>query len=212
MSGDQEVDAYSSGTTAKHFEKIDDAFVAKALSMGVNSGVVLDVGTGPGQIPIKMARLNSGMEIIGIDLSEAMLAKAEQDAKREGLYPRVSFRRGDGKVIPFDRNTFDLVISNSALHHIHEPIQFFNELERVTRKDGAILIRDLRRPSKLAYRIHVSFFGRHYSGLMRSLYEDSVRAAYTYDELKDLIEKSNLSHVRVGRVGCSHLIVERSRK
>jgi ubiquinone/menaquinone biosynthesis C-methylase UbiE len=211
MQGGEEVEVYSSAATVDYFDRLDDDFVAQALRMGVKSGSVLDVGTGPGQIPLKIARLNGDLRIVGIDLSDAMLAKAEQSAREEGLYPRVSFRRGDAKRIPFDDNCFDLVISNCTLHHVADPLEFFNELARVARRGGAIFVRDLCRPSRLTFRWHVNFFGRYYTGLTRKLYEDSVRAAYNYGELKDLVARSCMEGARVVRQGLTHLVVERRR-
>ena len=56
MDSNEEVEAYSSAAAQAHLDHLDDTFVDHTLSLGVRSGVVLDVGTGPGQIPIKLAR------------------------------------------------------------------------------------------------------------------------------------------------------------
>ncbi len=67
----------------------------------------------------------------------------------------------------------------------------------------------LRRPSRLAYPLHVGWYGRHYTGKMRELYEASVRAAYTYDELENLLRRSQLSGARLFRFRRTHIGIER---
>ncbi|MEJ2009305.1 MAG: hypothetical protein P8Z30_14315 [Acidobacteriota bacterium] len=54
-----------------------------------------------------------------------------------------------------------------------------------------------RYPSRLAYPWHVRWHGRHYSGIMKKLFEDSVRAAYTPDELADLLSHSRMSRAHI---------------
>jgi hypothetical protein len=75
-----------------------------------------------------------------------------------------------------------------------------------------VLIRDLLRPPAPVYPLHVRLFGRHYGGEMRRLYEVSVRAAYTIDEMKDMLRRSKLNdgRARVFQRGLTHLGVERA--
>ena len=92
---------------------------------------------------------------------------------------------------------FDFVLSNSLLHHLPSPVEAFNEMARVAKPSGVVLLRDLCRPSRLAFPLHVRWFGRYYSGLMRQLYFDSVGAAYTDRELAELLRRSALADARV---------------
>ena len=80
-----------------------------------------------------------------------------------------------------------------------------NEMVRVAKPEGVILVRDLRRPSRLTYPLHVCWHGRHYSGLMYQLFRDSVRAAYTGEELAELLHQSALHGARIFYRGRTHL-------
>jgi ubiquinone/menaquinone biosynthesis C-methylase UbiE len=209
MESDEEAEAYSSAAADAHLDHLDNTFVDHVISLGVRSGVALDVGTGPGQIPIKLALKLPQLEIVGIDLSEPMLAKARNAAAAAGVDGQVRFELGDARRLPFPDHHFDLVMCNSLLHHAADPLATLNELARVTRRRGALLLRDLRRPSTLAFPLHVAWFGRHYQGLMKQLFTDSVRAAYTLRELDDLLARSKIVDGNLFRRGQSHIGIER---
>jgi len=209
MESNEEAEAYGSAAAQAYLDRLDNTFVDHARSLGVRSGVALDVGTGPGQIPIKLALKLPQLEIVGIDLSEAMLARARKAAAAAGVDSQVRFEMGDARGLPFPDHHFDLVICNSLLHHAADPLATLNELARVARPRGALLLRDLRRPSAFAFPFHIAWFGRHYRGLMRRLFAASVRAAYTLPELEDLLVRSKIVGGGVFRRGQSHIGIER---
>src|SRR5579875_3074487 len=128
-----EVEAYASAAAQAHLDAIDNTLVEQVLELGIQAGMALDVGTGPGSIPLKVAR------------------RAAHD---QGLHDRVSFCLADASQLCFPDGTFELVLSNSLLHHLADPVATFNEMARVTKPDGVVLIRDLRRPSRLAFKAH----------------------------------------------------------
>jgi SAM-dependent methyltransferase len=220
-----EVEAYSSAAAQTFLSEIDDTFVEHArrlvepqLSTHL-AGWALDIGTGPGQIVLKLALYLPGWHIVGVDRSQNMIrqALAARDLAAQfapdrplGLAGQVEFLLADGNHLPFPDAAFDLVLCNSVLHHCEDPGRLFVEIARVAKSDGAILLRDLCRPSRLAYPFHVRWHGRHYSGTMYRLYCDSVRAAYTPKELAMFLGKSPLQNGRVFRRGRTHLGVERA--
>jgi ubiquinone/menaquinone biosynthesis C-methylase UbiE len=213
MDDSREVEAYSSAAKQAYLEQIDDTFVEHALRLvnGRERGRALDIGTGPGQIVIKLARRLTRWKFIGIDRSPAIIEQAQANFAAAGapLAGRVEFRVADGNRLPFPDDMFDFVICNSVLHHLAEPEKLLAEIQRVAIAGSAILLRDLRRPGRLAYPIHVRWHGRHYEGAMRELFVASVRAAYTERELQQLIESSSLRGVRIFRHGATHLGIER---
>lgn len=210
MQTQEEALGYEETTSNAYLDRIDNQFVAHVLSMGI-VGTILDLGTGPGQIPIKLAKREPRIKVIGIDLSTAMLKIATESARREQVSSRVSFILASAKSIPVASGSIDLLICNSTLHHFSNPVHVFNEAHRVLKENGVAYFRDLRRRSRLLHGLHVAFFGRNYKGLMRKSFEDSVRAAYTRFELSQHIANSNLTDARVFYHDLSHLAVE-SRK
>jgi ubiquinone/menaquinone biosynthesis C-methylase UbiE len=211
MESNEEAEAYSSAAAQAHLDHLDNTFVDHIVSLGVHSGVALDVGTGPGQIPIKLALKLPQLKIVGIDLSAAMLAKARDAAGSAGVENQVRFEIGDARRLPFPDHHFDLVMCNSLLHHAADPLATLNELARVARPQGALLLTDLRRPSGFGFPFHITWYGRHYQGMMKQLFTDSVRAAYTLPELEDLLARSKIAGGKVFQRGRSHIGIQRQR-
>ena len=111
---------------------------------------IIDIGTGTALIPIELCKPASGYSVLAIDISEAMLDVARANVARANLQDRVSIERVEGKGTPFNDGTFGCAISNSAVHHIPEPMSLLAEMWRVTARGGILFVRDLHRPSSLA--------------------------------------------------------------
>jgi ubiquinone/menaquinone biosynthesis C-methylase UbiE len=216
MDDSTEVEAYASAAAQQHLDKIDNTLIehAEGLVRGCQQGRALDIGTGPGQIAIKLGRRLPEWKVTGVDRSPAMIAQARANlaAAGQGLAGRVRFELGDGNRLPFPDKSFELVMCNSVLHHLSEPANLLSEMARLAAPTGAILLRDLRRPGRLAYPLHLRWHGRHYSGEMFRLYRDSVRAAYTLAELERLLGSSAISGANVFRHRATHIGVERAVK
>lgn len=197
MDDAEEVSAYASAAAQAYLDSIDNTLVEQVLSIGPRTGWMLDVGTGPGGIPLKIARRCPELRVVVIDHSANMIRAARRAAEDQGLSARVSFFVADANRLCFPDAAFDFILSNSLLHHLESPTAVFDEMARVAKAHGIILLRDLRRPSRLGFPLHVRWYGRYYLGLMRKLYEDSVRAAYTGKELRDLLCRSALADARL---------------
>jgi ubiquinone/menaquinone biosynthesis C-methylase UbiE len=217
MDDEGEVEAYSSAAAQSYLEGIDRSFVehvARLYGQRQPSGRALDVGCGPGQITIMLAKRWPAVRWLGLDAAPAMLAQGRKDAAAAGV-ASIDFQafrvgpEGDGR-LPYDDASFDLVVCNSVLHHLADPLQSLDEMARVLKPGGAFLLRDLARPAAPLYALHVRVFGRHYEGEMLRLYRASVRAAYTVDELEGMLRQSRLAGTaaRVFRRGWTHLGIE----
>lgn len=98
---------------------------------------VLDAGCGTGEYACWFA--SRGADVVGLDLSSEALAQARRFAKEKDL-DGVRFQEGSVLNIPFDADSFDLVYCTGVLHHTRYPFSGFEELCRVTRPGGKILI------------------------------------------------------------------------
>jgi len=221
MDDSSEVRAYSSAAAEAYLGKVDDSFVEHALRLiGPASGRALDIGCGPGQIVRKLSARLPQWRFFGVDRSRAMVQGAlktrdslEQSGDIEGapsMAGNAHFFLGDANSLPFRGASFDLVLCNSVLHHMRDASRLFAEIRRIAKPEAAILLRDLRRPSRIGYRFHLRWYGRHYEGLMYKLYCDSVRAAYTREELSAILRSADISGARLFTHGPTHIGIERS--
>jgi ubiquinone/menaquinone biosynthesis C-methylase UbiE len=160
---------------------------------------VLDIGTGPGFVALEIAAiLRQHAHVTGLDLSDAMLVIAAENSCQRDLTPFVAWQKGDAGQMPFDTAQFDAIVSSGSLHHWENPIQIFNEINRVLKADGKLIIRDSKRqrgaglPQLLAWGISLTLppdFRHHYWG--------SIASSYTPAELQQLLNQSQLQHCRI---------------
>jgi ubiquinone/menaquinone biosynthesis C-methylase UbiE len=216
MDSPDEVDSYSSASTERHLAAIDATFVEHVLQLLLeqplpvkNFAWALDVGCGPAQIPLLILRRLPRLRFVALDRFPLMLAAAQRNALQADVSDRLILARADAHRLPFPDHSFSLVISNSVLHHVRSPAEFLREIFRVASPDGAVLIRDLRRPSRPLLGWHLWRHGRRYSGSMRCLFDASVRAAYTANELEEMLSDLEPVRARVFHYRNAHVGVER---
>ena len=175
--------------------------IQRALALK-QEGDAADLGCGPGDLVLELARLAPGLHITGIDLAPEMLAQAAARAEESGVGDRVAFRLGDARQIPFQDGSLDLVISTFSLHHWSSPRAVFDEIARVLRPGGAFVIFDLRRD--LAAPIYLLlWFATNVvvPAALKRVREPlgSRNASYTPQEAADLSAQSQLAGWRVTR-------------
>jgi ubiquinone/menaquinone biosynthesis C-methylase UbiE len=172
--------------------------------------VALDIGTGTADIPLRMLDLHPSLRIVALDMADSMLRIARAHAASRGHAARLDLQKHDGKAIDLGDARFDLVMSNSVVHHIPEPVALFREIARLVRPGGAVLVRDLARPaSRRAARAIVERVAANDSPKQKKLFFDSLCAALTVDEVRALARQAGLGDLRVEMVSDRHWTAER---
>ena len=98
---------------------------------------VLDAGCGVGATACYLAK-RYGCSVVGVDISEGMIARSHERAKRERVEDSVEFRVADVRNLPFDDALFDVVICESVATFIEDKRQVAGELVRVTKPGGYV--------------------------------------------------------------------------
>jgi SAM-dependent methyltransferase len=170
------------------------------------SGRVLDLGCGPADILIRFARRYSDCACVGIDGAEAMLAPGRRVIEQEKLSRRITLRC---QCLPFadTEGCFQVILSNSLLHHLHRPQVLWQTISDCTAPGGAILIMDLYRPgSKESARHIVDTYACNESKILQADFYNSLLAAFRVDEVRSQLQQTGLK-LRCEEVSDRHLAI-----
>jgi arsenite methyltransferase len=149
---------------------------------------VIDLGCGPGAQLAQIARINPDISFLGIDLSDGMLAKANQSALDQNL-TNVKYTRDDiTRLESIPDKLADGVISTLALHHLPtlESLRCcFHQISRVLKPGGCIYLIDFGRLKSLHSVMFFAYMNRSRQSHLLSLdYERSLRAAFLDEDFK----------------------------
>jgi ubiquinone/menaquinone biosynthesis C-methylase UbiE len=100
---------------------------------------VLDVACGTGELERLLLSDYSTLKIVGVDISEEMLAIAEEKCR---VYPQVSFHNASASALPFANNSFDVIVSANSFHYFDDPLAALMEMQRVLKPNGKVVILD----------------------------------------------------------------------
>ena len=204
------VEAAEAYDAMEHGE-VDQAFVDRVIALGAESGHFLDVGTGPAQIPILLAQKCPNINITAIDLSNEMLKIANQHIADSDLTERIRVELVDAKSLPYPDNTFDGLISNSIVHHIHDSLTALKEMGRVMKPTGVVLIRDLIRPeTPEAAQAFVDKYAAEDTPIQQKLYYESFLAAFTIAEVEQMLIQVDIPGAVVVQSSDRHWSIERA--
>lgn len=190
------------------------AFVERLLELGIDAcPKALDLGTGPGDIPIMLCGPTQNVSIFAVDLAQSMLDLAQRKIELAGLGKRITLAQIDVKALNLPDDSFDAVFSNTILHHLPEPATMLAEAARVLKPGGLLLIRDLYRPESIEQLN--SLVDQHAGDCdaeQRKLFADSLHAALTPDELRALANANGLSDCEIVIDTDRHVSLQRAAK
>jgi SAM-dependent methyltransferase len=205
---EEEMEAWMAVEELEYFKDLDKSFVGRALDLGVDSGMVLDLGSRLGLIPLRILWDNENFFGIGLQRWGVVADRARETANAWDLGERMFFQVDDLHRIKFKEQYFDLVVSDSALHRFENPLDILTEINRVTKPTSGILIRDFLRPNRFGLSRHRATYGEGYPEPLRDSFEASFRAGFTERELVGLVAEAGLRGARVWSDNV-HLTIER---
>lgn len=171
------------------------------------TGSVLDLGCGPADISLRFARAYPDCEIHGVDAAAAMLTFGDKAVRQADLAHRVRLLTGylPGACLP--RRHYDVVISNSLLHHLADPMTLWLTVKDYAAVGAPVFIMDLMRPaSQRQARALVAEYAADEPKVLQHDFYHSLLAAYTPLEVEQQLSSLALPFsVRV--VSDRHLVV-----
>ncbi len=167
---------------------IDISWRKKALSLlkKDNPKKILDIATGTADVAILAANILSPEKIVGIDISDGMLELGRKKIATLNLQDTIELLQGDSEAIQFDDDSFDAVTVSFGVRNFQHLEKGLNEIKRVLRKGGKIVILEFSRPSmpgiQQLYKIYMSVLAPGIGKLF-----SNNRGAYQY--LNDSVQK-----------------------
>ncbi len=177
--------------------------------------LIVDLGCGPGNISEKLSIRWPKAEVVGIDGSNEMIIKAisnKKSSKNKCKLKNLKYICADIKDFELkeitSKNEITLLVSNSLIHHITHLDDFFKSIIRISNNQTINFHKDLKRPSneKKAIKLKEKL-SKKYNKILINDYYASLRASYTYKELKDFTLVNNLPYLDVFEDGDQYLII-----
>ncbi len=169
---------------------------------------VLDMGCGSADISIRFAIAYPNYKIDGLDGAPKMLAQGKLAIQKAQLQNRIRLLEGLLPGADLPRDNYDIIISNSLLHHLHNPDVLWKSIKQFGVSGSQIFIMDLMRPEteKIA-KTFVDLYANHEPQVLQEDFYNSLCAAFLPDEIKSQLALEGLSHFAVEVCSDRHVLV-----
>jgi len=175
--------------------------IAEQIAAADGFARILDLGTGPGYLPIEIATRNPDVSVIGVDMSPDMVRMAHANALASGVGKSVEFRTGDPISIPYPGRYFDLVVSVNVLHHWSDPIAVFEEVYYALVPGGQFWVYDYIKhvPPKQWASLEEKLSPMQRMALQFGPIASS-RAAYSENDLHKMAERTHFAEATIEKI------------
>jgi ubiquinone/menaquinone biosynthesis C-methylase UbiE len=196
---------------AADFSEPHGLFIKKFQEVfpGINiTGHVLDLGCGPADIAIRFAQAYPECYIDGMEGARAMLLEGEAAVKRSGLQQRIKLIQGVIPDFELQRNKYQVILSNSLLHHLHKPSVLWQCISRLATQDILVFVMDLMRPeSRSEAEMLVNTYCETEPDILRQDFYNSLCAAFKPEEIQLQLEKAELQELVVEVITDRHMVI-----
>ena len=167
---------------------------SRLINAGISKGVVLQIGHGPGYTGLEWLKHTNQTSLKALDVSSEMIEIAKKNLKEyPGLENRIEYVNCKAYNMVFEDESIDSVFCNGELHEWPDPIAVLNEINRVLKPGGKYFITAHNRAvSSLSLRLEKTLIMRGMPEEMWQEYMSVINASYTYNELEEILQKSNL--------------------
>ena len=208
MDDQAQAEAYAAADFAEAHSRVVDIFGSCFPGEEV-TGHVLDLGCGPGDLCFRFAARYPDCSVMGVDGSTAMIQLANARKARESMTAdRVRFIEGLLPGVAIPEVPFAAIISNSLLHHLHEPMVLWETVLRVASPGPKVSVADLFRPETVAeVRSLVTEYAAGEPDILRRDFYNSLCAAFEPHEVETQLAAAGLAGLTVDVISDRHLVV-----
>ncbi len=169
---------------------------------------VADLGCGAADITIRFARLYPDCNIDAVDGAAAMLQQARLTIQRASLQRRITLHLHRLPHCQLPNKNYDAIISNSLLHHLHNPQHLWSTVRRYATAATAIFIADLCRPtSRQVAADLVKRYASDEPDVLRRDFYNSLLASFNPAEVHTQLNVAGLNGLRVEQISDRHMLI-----
>lgn len=139
---------------------------------------ILDIATGTGDLAIMLNKTNAE-KIIGLDISEGMLAVGKEKVKQLKLDDKIELIVGDSENIPFEDNSFDAITVSYGVRNFENLNKGLQEIYRVLKPGGVFVVLETSVPTKFPFKQGYLFHSKVILPLIGKLFSKD-KTAYSY--------------------------------
>ncbi|NVM38586.1 MAG: class I SAM-dependent methyltransferase [Candidatus Lokiarchaeota archaeon] len=202
------MEGFDSPEVATAFEKMTNFLPFKLLYRKVLSQLnvfnlknsFVDVGCGSGNLIVQVAKKYPNLDLIGVDLSSEILELAKKKAVENNVNEKIVFKIGSVENLPFPDKSVEFIITTLSLHHWEDPKQAFEEIFRVLKDGGVLLIFDFRRDARNFFYGLLKFATKVVvPKALKKINEPlgSLKAGYVFSEISQIISQTSFSNVDI---------------
>ncbi|MGV6828659.1 MAG: bifunctional demethylmenaquinone methyltransferase/2-methoxy-6-polyprenyl-1,4-benzoquinol methylase UbiE [Flavobacteriales bacterium] len=166
---------------------------------------ILDIATGTGDLAIIFAKNTKATKIVGLDISEGMLAVAKKKIKNTSLDKKIEFIKADSENLPFNDNSFDTITVSFGIRNFEHLDKGLSEIYRVLKPTGLFVVLETSVPSKFPFKQGYHLYCNYFLPTVGKLFSKD-KAAYSYlsksasvfpfgKELNNILEKIGFINV-----------------
>lgn len=171
-------------------------------------GNVLDLGCGPADIAIRFAQTFPHGSIEGIDGAKNMLKHGREAVIKQNLSRRIDLICGYLPKAKLPREQYNIVISNSLLHHLTDPMILWDVIKNCSNQATSIFVMDLIRPDTIkSAKQLVKKHSTNEPAILQEDFFNSLCASYRIDEIIEQLTTAGLAMLKVELVSDRHFIV-----
>ena len=171
-------------------------------------GRVLDLGCGSADVTVRFARAFPHCQIAAVDGAESMLTHAQALIAQAGLQTRIQLVRQRLPASQLTPHRYDAIISNSLLHHLHDPGVLWETIKASARNGAAIFVLDLMRPARVDdAQALVLKYAQNEPDILKRDFFNSLRAAFSVDEICSQLLAARLEYLHVRAVSDRHVLI-----
>ena len=139
---------------------------------------ILDVATGTGDFAIEALKLKPN-KIVGVDISEGMLAIGREKVKKLGVEAVIELRKGDSERLPFSDNSFDAIIVSFGVRNFENLEKGLRDMQRVLKPGGTCVVLEFSKPRNALFRAVYNLYFKYITPNIGGFFSRD-RAAYSY--------------------------------